>query len=243
MSYIFDGIPYFKALLRREFTVNLQRHHGEYLPVHVVGVRMVRGRSIWFQTWIQDGYGAGAMFLVPIHALATKPCKRPPAHLVQPWDVFSPHFTVARIPLFQDTPVHLLPGRLPGRYLMTFDFEGTDLADDIEQHKHLHLLAMQGGWFAAVPNNRVLVEDTAFIERGVMTEKLDFVSLGHEFWAEGTGDAGTPGDPHAALPGQAAGEGKGVRQLAKRGGGGAGRAHPPGKGRGRAGAARHRRNP
>lgn len=217
MSHIFDAIPYFKALLRREFTVNLQRHHGQYLPVHVVGVRMVRGRSIWFQTWIQDGYGAGAMFLVPIHALALKPCQRPPTLLVQPWDVFSPHFSVSTIPLFKDTTAYLLPGRHRGRYLMTFDFIGTDLADDIEQHKHLHLLAMEGGWLAAVPNNRVLIEDTAFIEKGVMTEKPDFVSLGHEFWAEGTGDAGTPGDPHAALQGQAAGQGQGLRRVAKRG--------------------------
>jgi hypothetical protein len=54
------------------------------------------------------------------------------------------------------------PERLDARYLFTIDFEGNALANDFQQHKQLHLLQVNEGWFAAVPNNRVLSVDTAF---------------------------------------------------------------------------------
>jgi hypothetical protein len=189
MPYIFAPVPYFRAKIRREFTVNLTKHQGEYLNCMIVGVRMQRGLSIYLQAWIQDGYGAGAMFLLPIHAFVTKPCEMPDTNLIQPWDVFSPDFTVTRIELFYRSRAYLLPGHLPGRYLMTFDFTGNELADDLEQHKHLHLLAMDGGWLAAVPNNRCLIEDLAFLDHGVTKERPDFISLEPEYFAECGGSA------------------------------------------------------
>jgi len=38
---------------------------------------------------------------------------------------------------------------------------------------------------AAVPNNRVLIEDLAFLDGGVTTERPDFRSLSTEFYSEG----------------------------------------------------------
>jgi hypothetical protein len=92
----------------------------------------------------------GAMFLLPIQALAMKPCELPDAMYVQPWDVFSADFTCTRIELFYRSVAYVLPMRMRGRYLMTFDFTGNELADDVEQHKHLHLIAMDAGWLAAI---------------------------------------------------------------------------------------------
>jgi len=184
VSYIFAPIPYFGCMVRREFTVNLTKHEGEYLNAVAVGVRMQRGLSLYFQTWLMDGYGAGAMFLVPIQAIVTKPCERLPNAEVQPWDVFSPDFTVTRIDLFHRTRMYQLPARKPGRYMMTFDFTGNELADDLEQHKHLHLCALDDGHIIAVPNNRLLVHDPAFIVDGVMKDRPDFISLAPEFFAE-----------------------------------------------------------
>lgn len=183
MSFIFDEIPYFKCKVRREFTANLLRYQGEYLDAIAVGVRMQRGLSIYFQVWFQDGLGAGAMFLLPIQAIVTKPCELPEKHLIQPWDVFGPTFTCARLNLLYQSKTYVLPERLPGRYLMTFDFTGNELADDLEQHKHLHLISMDDGWFAAVPNNRMLIEDKAFIS-GVTMDRPDFESLVPEFRSE-----------------------------------------------------------
>jgi hypothetical protein len=184
LSYLFDRIPYFRCQVRREFTTNLKRHHGEYLHGIAVGVRMQRGLSLYFQVWLQAGVGAGAMFLLPIQALVTKPCELPDSNVVQPWDVFSPDFTCARLELFYRSVAYVLPTRARGRYVMTFDFTGNELADDLEQHKHLHLLAMDGGWYAAMPNNRLLIEDLAFLDDGVTHERPDFESLATEFRSE-----------------------------------------------------------
>lgn len=184
MSYIFDRIPFFKCRVRREFTVNLTDHRGEFLDGIVVGVRMQRGLSVYFQVWLQDGPGAGAMFLLPIQAVVHKECELPEARLIQPWDVFSSDFTCCRIDLFHRSRAYLLPDRNPGRYIMSFDFIGSELAEFLEQHKQLHLIAMDGGWFAAVPNNRVLIDDPAFLDHGVAQENPGFVSLAPEFYSE-----------------------------------------------------------
>lgn len=184
MSYVFDRIPYFRCLVRREFTVNHTAHRGEYLKAVAVGVRCQRGLSLYFQCWIVDAYATGAMFLLPIDALCFTPCEIPKKHLIQPWDVFSPDFGVSRIELFHRTRAFLLPGHHPGRYLFTLDFTGNELADDIDQHKNLHVLKMDGGWLAAVPNNRVLIDDPAFLDNPVCKERPDFQSLEPEYFAE-----------------------------------------------------------
>ena len=58
--------------------------------------------------------------------------------------------------------VHNLPDRRPAQYRFSIDFTGTDLADDPEQHKHLHVCALEGGLICALPNNRILFRDDAF---------------------------------------------------------------------------------
>jgi hypothetical protein len=74
------------------------------------------------------------------------------------------------------------PERLPAKYLFTIDFEGNALADDANQHKQLHVLQMEAGFFSAVPNNRVLSVDEAF-ERPCETLPR-FESLEHLYTAE-----------------------------------------------------------
>ena len=182
MSYIFDQVPYFRCLVRREFTRNLEAGVGGYISAIAVGVRCQRGLSLMFQCWLQEEPGAGGMFLVPIHGICWKPCMRPQNDEVQPWDVFSETFGVARIDLFHRIRAYVMPRRLPGRYMFTFDFTGNDLADDVEQHKHLHVIKLDDGWFGAYPNNRLLIESDAYV---MATDKRpDFVALGHEFSGE-----------------------------------------------------------
>ena len=121
--------------------------------------------------------------------------------LVQPWDTFSSHFSAHSFHVLKNTKAWLLNvrgahvqftggegaapiERIESRYLWTIDFEGSPLADCFEQHKQLHVLQVSGGWFAAVPNNRVLMEDTAFCKT---TETLPkFQSLAAEFCSEVT---------------------------------------------------------
>lgn len=209
MAYIFSSIPYFRALARREYTTAFTSGHGEYLPVVAHGVRCVRGSSLFFQCMMTEKW-AGAAYLLPIEALVTKPVELPRkasgiGYLVshdalsadeirrdgssavdrthiQPWDCFSADFGICELDFVKRGRVTVLPGKIDGRYRFTIDFTNTDLADDLEQHKHLHVCELDNGLICAVPNNRLLWHDPAFWE--TTTERPDFKALGGEFRAE-----------------------------------------------------------
>lgn len=190
MPYLIGNVPYFGCYVRREYTTNFRSRRGEFIPAVAYGVRCIRGSSLWFQVMLmEDGpEGAnstgGASFLLPIQALCHLKCAEPEdMTYVQPWDVFSSDFGVATFDFIARGAAYILPERWPAQYRFTLDFTGTDLADDPEQHKHLHLCFLEGGLIGAFPNNRVLWRDDAFWQ--VMDAKPDFTSLSPEFRAEG----------------------------------------------------------
>lgn len=190
MPYVLGSVPYFRCLVRREYTRNLQDRHGEYIPAVAYGVRCVRGHSLWFQCMLMEptdgtpNNTGGASFMVPIEALVHKPCAKPDdMTYVQPWDVFSSDFGVCALDFVSRGAVYILPEKRPGQYLFTLDFTGSDLADDPDQHKSLHVCMIEGGLIGAFPNNRLLWQDDAFWK--LMDERPDFISLAPEFRAEG----------------------------------------------------------
>ncbi len=193
MPDILADLPiHISCLVRREFTQNFQSGQGEFIPAHVLGVRCQEGHSLQFQVRFEDQIHGGAMFCLPIQALCWKPCAEPPSELVQPWDTFSEHFAVHEFKLLRNGRAFLLntrkiegyEERIESRYLCTIDFSGNALADNFEQHKQLHLLQVSGGWFAAVPNNRVLMSDPAF--SGIPDELPKFLSLAANYCGEVT---------------------------------------------------------
>jgi hypothetical protein len=78
----------------------------------------------------------------------------------------------------------ILPERRPATYWCSLDFAESSLAENTNQHKHLHLFLMQDGSIGAFPNNRVIWDDPAFCR--TTEDKPDFTSLWGEFRAEGT---------------------------------------------------------
>jgi hypothetical protein len=180
--------------VRKEFTQNFKSGQDQYIEGHLLGVRCQEGASLQFQVRFQEPGYAGAMFCLPIQAICWKPCGRPPSELVQPWDTFSSNFAVHEFKLLRNSRAWLLnvkkckgyAKRIEARYLFTLDFQGNALADCFEQHKQLHFLQVSGGWFAAVPNNRLLSDDSAF---GKLGEDLPhFESLAADFCGECTFD-------------------------------------------------------
>lgn len=182
MSYIYGSIPFFECLVRAEYTRDLNDRYGEYYPAIAHAVRCVRGHSLWFQCIFTNQH-AGASFMLPIEALVTKACEPIDTCVVQPWDVFSSDFGVS-----QDTFVHrgavtVIPENVRAQYRFTIDFAGSDLAENPDQHKALHVVFRDDGLIGAYPNNRLLWHDPAFWK--TTTEKPDFVSLSGEFRSEG----------------------------------------------------------
>ena len=49
MPYLQSNIPYFKAWVRREYTCNLERYHGEFLHCMVIAVTTMPNRCLSFQ--------------------------------------------------------------------------------------------------------------------------------------------------------------------------------------------------
>lgn len=191
MPFILSDAPSIvRCLVRREFTQNHLTGKGRYLKAHILGIRCQEAASLQFQVRFDEPECAGAMFCLPIQALCWKECKLPDVELIQPWDTFSSTFTVHEFAMWKRGNAQLLnvrkikgyPERLNARYLFTIDFEGNALANDAQQHKQLHVLQVEQGWFAAVPNNRVLSVDEAFEKP---CEQLPrFESLEHLYTAE-----------------------------------------------------------
>jgi len=183
MAFILGNVPFFECFVRAEYTRNQQDRHGEFYPAVAHAVRCVRGQSLMFQVIFTEKHG-GASYTLPIEALTWKPCDRPAdMTYVQPWDCFSSTFGVTELEFVARGAVDVLPGRIKGQYRFTIDWTGSDLADHFEQHKHLHVVFMDGGLIGAFPNNRILWSDPAFWV--TTTERPDFQSLAGEYRAEG----------------------------------------------------------
>lgn len=200
MPFILSDTPSIvRCLVREAFVQNHQSGYGTYLKAHILGIRCQEAASLQFQVRFDEPEYAGAMFCLPIQALCWKPCDLPDTELIQPWDTFSSTFTVHEFGIWKRGNAQLLnvrgiepyPARLPARYLFTLDFAGNALADDFEQHKQLHVLQVEAGWFAAVPNNRVLSIDSAFSKPCEVLPQ--FQSLEHLYTAEcRIGEPSTP---------------------------------------------------
>ena len=97
MAHLVSNIPFFKVWVRREFTANFQRYHGEFLHGMAVAVTSMPGRSLSFQI-IFTGYEedenvhGGAMWArMPITALVGDTpfdewAEPMPNYLAQTWD-------------------------------------------------------------------------------------------------------------------------------------------------------------
>ena len=81
MPYLMSNVPYFKCWVRREFTCNHLRYHGEYLHALAIAVNTIPDRSLSFQVvftgceiddedWAEGNIHGGAMWArMPIQAL------------------------------------------------------------------------------------------------------------------------------------------------------------------------------
>jgi hypothetical protein len=194
--------PWKYGYIRREYTRNLQDGHGDYFLCAIHGLRMIEGESIWFQCMLMDQHG-GAGFMAPIEAFCWKIPDQPRVKgepvdmtMVQPWDVFSSSFGVHEFEFHRHMQALILPKRTPAAYWFSIDFAESSLAENADQHKHLHVFELEDGSIGAFPNTRVIWNDPAFCPP--TQERPDFISLAGEFRAEGVLRPQTPNEPRAS---------------------------------------------
>ena len=179
MSYLISNIPQFKCWVRKEFTANHQKYHGEYLHALAFAVNTIPDRSLSFQVVFtgcetdleghpDENIHGGAMWArMPIQALiADVPLEEWPTpmedHLAQPWDCEARDHSVVTMDRVSSSPwiAKIDGGFYQAKYLFTVDYTNTDIADDPAQHKQSHVLYITEdcewkGNFVALPNNRV----------------------------------------------------------------------------------------
>ena len=103
MPHLISNIPHFKCWVRREFTANHTKYHGEFLHAIAFAVNTIPDRSLSFQVvftgceneyndWDEGNIHGGAMWArMPIQGLIAdipvdewaEPMED---HLCQPWD-------------------------------------------------------------------------------------------------------------------------------------------------------------
>ena len=187
MSFLQSNIPYFKCWVRREYTCNHERYHGEFLSAMAIAVTTIPNRCLSFQV-IFTGYEVeedeqnlhgGAMWArMPITALvgdgAFEDFPEPmEVYSAQPWDCMSHTHAVYSLRRAQPCPWLAKIGSelYPAKYYFTVDYTDSEVADDPAQHKQSHVLELLDageytGNIVALPNNRVRVTHPAWLETG-----------------------------------------------------------------------------
>ena len=207
MPYLMSNVPYFKCWVRREFTCNHLRYHGEYLHALAIAVNTIPDRSLSFQVvftgceiddedWEEGNIHGGAMWArMPIQALvADIPLDEWPEpmkdHLCQPWDCESRHHSIITMDRVSSSPwMCKIDNKFyQGKYLFTVDYTDHEIADDPAQHKQSHVIYLTdaGKWtgnIVALPNNRVRATSPALWRTGEGAP--DFTPSQHLHSAEG----------------------------------------------------------
>jgi hypothetical protein len=189
MAYLQSNIPHFKCWVRKEFTHNHVKYHGEYLHALAIAVTSIPDRSLSFQVVFtgaetyddenEPNIHGGAMWArLPIEALvADTPLDEWPDQLepklAQPWDCSSRNHHVHIYDRASSSPWKCkIDGEFyTGRYMFTVDYTDSSISDDPAQHKQSHVIELidAGRWtgnIVALPNNRVRVTNPALWECG-----------------------------------------------------------------------------
>lgn len=188
MPYLISNIPHFKCWVRREFTCNHERYHGEYLHALAIAVNTIPDRSLTFQVVFtgcerhledsDENLHGGAMWArMPIEALVADididgwP-ERMEDHLCQPWDCESFNHSVVVLDRVSSSPwiAKVNHEFYEARYMFTVDYTENAIADSPDQHKQSHVLYLtEGLWegnVVALPNNRVRATSPALWDTG-----------------------------------------------------------------------------
>ena len=158
MAYLISNIPHFKCWVRKEFTANHQKYHGEFLHAIAIAVNTIPDRSLSFQVvfagceidneeGLENIHGGAMWARMPIQALvADIPVEEwalpMEDHLAQPWDCESRNHSVVVMDRVSSSPwISKINNEFyQSKYLFTVDYTDHSIADDPAQHKQSHVM-------------------------------------------------------------------------------------------------------
>ena len=172
MSTLICNLPSQKVYVRKEYLMDHQSGHGEFVEGHWVTCKSIPGRAFYFETFLPE-YGA-LYDKLPISAFVSEP-KTPdpdlPLQDLQFWNAMDYGITavckqfIGSMDYEVFTRSHQL---LKGTYCFTLDNYHAQVdtidystAETPDEHKSFNVLELENGQYAAYPNNRMRVYDNS----------------------------------------------------------------------------------
>jgi hypothetical protein len=173
MSYLNANIPTIYCKIRKEYLYDLREHQGETEDCVVFGLGSISGRALLFHCLLTNG---AIYWRLPISAFIQRgsgntlykgQMEHQDLEDLQLWNSFSYYPSVTtfdflkgqRCKYFSKTKNKLYHGE----YLFTVDWAhpesniiDTEHSEIPDQHKCGHVLALDNGNYAVMPNNRIL---------------------------------------------------------------------------------------
>lgn len=172
MSTLLCNLPNNKVYVRKEYLMDHQEGHGEFVEGHWVTCKSLPGRAFYFETYLPE-YGA-LYDKLPISAFVSEP-KTPdpdlPLQDLQFWNAMDYGVTaiykqfIGSMDFEVFTRSHQI---IKGTYCFTLDNYHAQsdepdysTAEVPEEHKSFNVLELENGQYAAYPNNRMRVYDNS----------------------------------------------------------------------------------
>jgi len=139
------------------------------IPCAIFGLCSVPGRALTFHVLLNNG---AQYARVPIQALThqAEATDFYPLPALQAWDCFAYDMAVHRYAYLAERDVEVRLSEpcasqmVTGQYCCTVDWYDNGYSDTPDQHKCAHIIALENGQFAAMPNNRLRWYDASFTD-------------------------------------------------------------------------------
>lgn len=185
------NIPLIPVKVKKEFLRNLEDGYGEFLNGYLFGVYAQRNQALLFHVFLETG---AVYYRLPLNAFvnATNLTDNLTTSDVQLWDCLSNQIEVIQWSFLKDQ-IGIVNldriGKQKGRYLFTIEFLQNDTNElDLGfinvpgEYKCAHLLSLDNGYFCAMPNNRIVWQDQAFVKNNDVIH--DYKINRNKFFAE-----------------------------------------------------------
>lgn len=188
------NIPLIPVKVKKEYLRNLEDGHGDYLNGYLFGVYAQRNQALLFHVFLETG---AIYYRLPLNAFINANYKINDkidisTSDIQLWDCLSNQIEVIQWGFLKDQTgvVNLSQlGKQKGRYLFTIEFLQNDTNElDLGfinvpgEYKCTHILSLDNGYFCAMPNNRIVWQDQAFVKNNNI--KHDYKINRNRFFAE-----------------------------------------------------------
>lgn len=184
------NIPLVSVKVKKEFLRNLEDGHGEFVDGYLFGVYAQRNQALLFNVFLDTG---AVYYRLPINAFVTTENADPSLKTsdLQLWDCLSNQIEIIQWAFLKDqTAIVNLSQRskIKGRYLFTVEYLHNDTGElDLGfvnvpgEYKCAHIISLENGNLCAMPNNRIVWQDQAFVRP---TTKHDYKINRNRFFAE-----------------------------------------------------------